>query len=112
MIKYKKCRYGGGAGRRDRPGSQQNGGSAMKFIKSRRKVEPKAGWISVEDALPKESGQYLVVTKWGSVTEMCFSARHQRFNCRDYYDFGEVDDVSILTNRYWMPMPEPPEELR
>lgn len=84
----------------------------MKFIKSRRKVEPKAGWISVEDALPKESGQYLVVTKWGSVTEMYFSARHQRFNCRDYYDLGEVDDVSILTNRYWMPMPEPPEELR
>ena len=51
MIKCKKCRYGGGAGRRDRPCDQQNGGSAMKFIKSRRKVEPKAGWISVEDAL-------------------------------------------------------------
>lgn len=84
----------------------------MKFIKSRRKVEPKAGWISVEDALPRESGDYLVATPWGDVTEMSFLARHQRFNCRDYYDLKRVNEVSILTNKYWMPLPEPPEELR
>lgn len=84
----------------------------MKFIKSRRKAEPKAGWISVEDALPKESGEYLVTTQWGDVTEMSFSARHQAFNCRDYYDLERAQEVSILTNKYWRPMPDPPEEFR
>ena len=39
----------------------------MKFIESRRKVEPKVGWISVEDALPKESGDYLVLTRAGKL---------------------------------------------
>lgn len=112
MIKCKKCRYGGGAGRRDRPCDQQNGGSAMKFIRSRRKPEPKAGWISVEDVLPRESGEYLVVTQWGDVTEMAFSTRHQAFNCQDNYDLERAQKVSILTNKYWRPMPDPPEEFR
>lgn len=112
MIKCKKCRYGGGAGRRDRPGDQQNGGTAMKFIKSRRKVEPKAGWISVEDALPKESGVYLVATRYGSVFLTHYSSVHQLFNAHDHYTAEQARIYAFDGVRYWMPAPEPPEELR
>lgn len=84
----------------------------MKFIKSRRKSEPKAGWISVEDALPKESGKYIVFLSTLGVTEMSFSTRYQKFNCRDDSAPNIASDTVIDTVAYWMHMPDPPEELR
>lgn len=112
MIKCKKCRYGVGTGRRDRPGSQQTGGAAMKFIKSRRKVEPKAGWISVEDALPRESGYYLVATRYGDVHLLPYSIVHHLFNTRDEHTVEQAREYAFDTVRYWMYAPDPPEELR
>lgn len=84
----------------------------MRFIRSRRKAEPKAGWISVEDALPKESGDYLCATNYGDVRMLNYSAHHQLFNCRDYYDSDRAKEVAITCIRFWMYAPEPPEELR
>lgn len=84
----------------------------MKFIRSRRKPEPKAGWISVEDALPRESGKYLCVTNYGDVTMLSYSAHHQLFNCRDYYTHERAEKIAITSIRFWMYTPDPPEELR
>lgn len=84
----------------------------MKFIKSRRKAEPKAGWISVEDALPKESGEYLCATDYGFVKLLSYSAYHQLFNCQDYFDRERAEDLAITSVRFWMYVPDPPEELR
>lgn len=84
----------------------------MKFIKSRRKPEPKAGWISVEDALPRESGNYLCVTNDGVVKILNYSAHYQLFNCRDYYNLKMARELAITSVRFWMHAPEPPEELR
>lgn len=84
----------------------------MKFIKSRRKPEPKAGWISVEDALPKESGDYLVATRYGSVNLLTYSIVHHLFNTRDEHTVKQAREYAFNSVRYWMYAPEPPEELR
>lgn len=84
----------------------------MKFIKSRRKPEPKAGWISVEDALPKESGYYLVATRYGAICLLPYSIVYHRFNTRDTQTVEQAHEYAFDTVRYWMYAPEPPEELR
>lgn len=84
----------------------------MRFIRSRRKPEPKAGWISVEDALPRESGKYLVFLAALGVTDMNFSKRYQKFNCRDDSAPNIASETAIDCVEFWRPMPDPPEELR
>lgn len=84
----------------------------MKFIRSRRKAEPKAGWISVEDALPKESGDYLVATRYGAVRLLPYSVVYHRFNTRDTQTVKQAREYAFNSVRYWMYAPDPPEELR
>ena len=112
MIKCKKCRYVFGAGRRDRPGRQRDGGAASKFLNSRRNPEPKAGWIFVEDALPKESGEYLVLTRAGKLFCMPYSTVHESFNVSDHHTARRAYELAFRDVRFWMPVPDLPEELR
>lgn len=42
---------------------------AREWVDKQPTVEPSAGWISVEDRLPKENEKVWVTTKWGDVTD-------------------------------------------
>ena len=82
-------------------------------------------WISVEDRLPKENGEYLVVLgrlndKWGPSVDLrwfakdmrkCFSIL-EKFKRRPgwYFHDGEWGDVEDTTVTFWMPKPQPPKE--
>ena len=63
-------------------------------------------WISVEDRLPEESGEYLVVTRGGVCMTMAYSAVHRVFNA---FDWGEAN--APINCDYWMFLPEMPKEV-
>lgn len=54
-------------------------------------------WISVDDRLPEEDSDALVCNKQGIV----FS---------DWFKFG-IWQLGSMNISYWMPLPEPPEEV-
>ncbi len=57
-------------------------------------------WISVEDRLPENDGEYLVYTKHGFMDKWPYiKFCGQYWGCRG----------AKIT--YWMPLPEPPEEV-
>lgn len=57
-------------------------------------------WISVEDALPPCSGEYLILTPPLCILSVEYSAVHQAFNARD-----EVPDAPhALEATHWMPI--------
>ena len=58
------------------------------------------GWISVMHRLPKQQARTLVCTESGSVCVAKF-----------YPQDGEWSGPAGKKVRYWMPMPEPPEEV-
>lgn len=64
----------------------------------------KKEWIKTSDRLPEKSGYYLVVSPsaWRGVT--CFSAKHELFNVRDYYDDAQAAAYAIRVDR-WMEIP-------
>ena len=84
----------------------------MRFIRSRRKAEPKAGWISVRDALPRESGEYLVLTRAGKIFCLPYSVVHEMFNVSDQHTAERAWELAFRDVRFWMPTPDLPEELR
>ena len=75
------------------------------------KEQPTVGdWISVKDRLPEKSGDVLVCCgKHNSRTSLSYSCRHHAFNAFDCLPDAEnkIDDV-----KYWMPLPEPPKEVK
>ena len=62
-------------------------------------------WISVDDRLPEESGEYLTYHN-GYYMTLSYSARHKMFNASD--DIAKANSA-IHTVTHWMPLPEPPE---
>ncbi len=62
-------------------------------------------WISVEEGLPAESGEYFVYTKAGIMDVLVYSERHEAFNAFD--DLGDADMAIPCT--HWMPLPERPK---
>lgn len=63
-------------------------------------------WISVEDRLPSETGQYIVYLKVGSIqTKLVVTT--MRFQNREHNSkFMEGDWQKVIN---WMPLPEPPK---
>jgi hypothetical protein len=59
-------------------------------------------WISVDDALPPCSGEYLILTA-SSVLSVEYSAVHQAFNARD----EAPDTPHALEATHWMPIVRP-----
>lgn len=79
---------------------------------------PAPQWISVEDRLPGENGEYIVTacdegepydgTIWNDTVVVC---AEYCGGCWTWYENGtEYSLDGIVT--HWMPMPEPPEEVR
>mgnify|MGYP000089823581 CR=1 FL=1 len=61
-------------------------------------------WISVDDALPPCSGEYLILTS-SCVLPVEYSAVHQAFNARD----EAPDAPHALEATHWMPIVLPKE---
>lgn len=66
-------------------------------------------WVSVEERLPEESGNYLVVLDRGEpeVHEAVFYMYKDTPNWRDPVE--EYEKYKFVT--HWMPLPEPPGQL-
>ena len=60
-------------------------------------------WISVEDRLPEKDGKYIVCTARGSVY------------CTRFKAYGKIGNFQTDINTHithWMPLPEPPKEVK
>lgn len=73
------------------------------------------GWISVEDALPDESGYVLTLSNSGVISVHDYSAKWKSFNSSDMFT-AESNKAYNVNNyiAYWLPLsvlPEPPEEV-
>ena len=66
----------------------------------------KQEWISVEDRLPEETGEYLIIDKSGVMYLAPYSSRYRAFNATDEDD---GDRWRIKDTTHWMPLPEPPK---
>nr|DAX86428.1 MAG TPA: Protein of unknown function (DUF551) [Caudoviricetes sp.] len=66
------------------------------------------GWIPVEERLPKDRSDVLVVAywheRWGVYMGWCAPERAQ---WSVHIGIGDRNDVAVT---HWMPLPEPPEE--
>lgn len=80
---------------------------------------PSFGWISVNDALPEKTGDYLVWVQWPcyafptifivNYDEDCeaFGEWREQF---DPFTLGSLgNDFESIDVMFWMPLPEPPE---
>lgn len=57
-------------------------------------------WISVEDALPPCSGEYLICTESGIIISVSYSLIHEAFNAYD----DETSPAHEICAAYWMPI--------
>ena len=60
-------------------------------------------WHDAKTDPPKESGRYLSVTKHGTISNVDYSAKHNRFNFFDYDDPAERDVYPAVL---WAEIPE------
>jgi hypothetical protein len=75
-----------------------------------------AEWISVNDRLPEDDGEYLVFWSLSIRGRSYRGVTCKQFDdCIGFYD--EVEEVGDIYRResndivtHWMPLPEPPEE--
>ena len=68
-------------------------------------VAPKSAWISVDERLPEETCECLVIDAVGVIYLVKYSGRYRAFNAIDCDD-GDRWKLNNIT--HWMPMPEPP----
>lgn len=57
-------------------------------------------WISVDDALPPCSGEYLILMPSSCIISVGYSAVHQAFNAWD----DDPDTPDALEPTHWMPI--------
>lgn len=65
----------------------------------------KSEWISVDERLPEETCECLVIDAVGVIYLVKYSGRYRAFNAIDCDD-GDRWKLNNVT--HWMPMPEPP----
>ena len=72
------------------------------------------GWISVEDKLPDEDGEYIVYAQdesslpnEGIWYENVVVVAYYRFDEWTWYEDGNDYDITDIVT-HWMPLPEPP----
>lgn len=63
-------------------------------------------WISVDEKLPEESGEYIASTKSGLSMCLPYSAKYKMFNVYDGQDAAYAEKMAIKVT-HWMPLPEP-----
>ena len=60
-------------------------------------------WHDAKTDPPKKSGEYLSVTMHGTVCEVHFSAKHNRFN---FYDYDDPKEPNVYPTVFWAEIPE------
>lgn len=64
-------------------------------------------WISVDERLPEESGDYLTYHN-GVISALMYSAKHKLFNAADSLS-KEYSKKHSITVSHWMSLPEAPK---
>lgn len=74
-------------------------------------------WISVEDKLPPlrsfgQAGGWVLVAYYGPFSKRVFRARRleDKHGNDWFWDTGNEHEVAVEYIKYWMPLPEVPEE--
>lgn len=70
-----------------------------------------SNWIKSSERLPEASGDYICICSSGWRTEFPYSAKHKKFNVRDSASEEQANERCINA-LYWMPFPDPPEDVR
>lgn len=65
------------------------------------------GWISVKDRMPEKAGIYIICDHYGNVMSRHFCKGRGKF--AGYWHLN--GSAKYGNPRYWMPLPEPPEEV-
>ena len=65
-------------------------------------------WVSVNDRLPEESGEYLVYMESGYVIILDYSVNYKAFNAFDWFSNADVIEYALPVT-HWMPLPPSPE---
>ena len=60
-------------------------------------------WHDAKTDPPKESGEYLSVTANGTISEVHYSAMHNRFN---FYDHNDPAEPNVYNTVFWAEVPE------
>ena len=81
----------------------------MTSVTSRKKDEM-CNWISVEERLPEEQDDYLIVLEIGSnqIVEIGYYLKEYGLCVHDVYRYTDYKISYKIT--HWMPVPEPPKE--
>lgn len=72
------------------------------------KFAPADGWISVDDMLPPESGEYFTYGSHCRVYPMSYSAKHKLWNAHDCATREAALEHAIPEITHWYPRPQPP----
>lgn len=68
------------------------------------------GWISVKDRLP-ESNEAVLIAVYDNGGKYEYQAIAVRYPCGDWDSTDEYFNQGDGEVKYWMPLPEPPEEV-
>ena len=68
------------------------------------------GWIRVKDRLPEESCVVLAYHDYGVMQVLDYSKKHRLFNCHDWNNKREAEEVVIRSVTHGQQLPEPPKE--
>jgi hypothetical protein len=96
------------------PGNQWNTKTFGKALEKVPTVEPKLGWISVKDRLPKSmANQVLVWLKHNDLVGYIGFGHYEKYKGQEiWFDLEGNAAFSVrgYTVTHWMPLPEPPKE--
>ena len=72
------------------------------------KITPADGWISVDDMLPRNSGEYFTYRSNSGVYPLSYSAKHKLWNAHDHNTLEGALEHAFTTITHWYPQPLPP----
>lgn len=81
--------------------------AASRIEELEERLEKVAEWISVDEALPEESGEVIVHCDDGYIVIIEYSAVHKQFNNYDTLPYS--NDTTFANVTHWRPLPAPPE---
>ena len=81
---------------------------AEKIYNAGYRKQSEGEWISVDERLPEESGEYLTCRCGDLMTVLRYSKKHKLFNAYDHHEKSYSEQYAISVT-HWMPLPEAPK---